>query len=158
MLWKTSIVHGTSKFLWSKPFVTEVASFMAVTAPATWVSCVSLRLCAILPKTVSSVWSDAPGFLPTAAWPQWGVAEVTMLHAVGMGELELSPLLEVKSSSLGDSSSMACNDGGPLRAMPPTTVLESSPSGNKCNLLRWSTMNSRSLKRMDWSWVSSMPN
>jgi hypothetical protein len=87
-----------------------------------------------------------------------GVAEVTTLHAIGIGELELSPLLEVESSSLGDSSSMACNDGGPLRAMPLTTVLESSPSSNRCKLLRWSTMNSRSLKRMDWSRVSLMPN
>jgi hypothetical protein len=77
-----------------------------------------------------------------------GVAEVTMLHIVGIGEPELSPSLEVKSSSLGDSSRMACSDGDLLRAMPLTMALESSPSGKRCKLLRLSTMNSRSLKRM----------
>jgi hypothetical protein len=65
-----------------------------------------------------------------------GVAEVTMLHAVGIGEPELSPSLEVKSSLLGDSSRMTYNDGKPLRAMPPTMVLESSPSSNRCKLSR----------------------
>jgi hypothetical protein len=50
---------------------------------------------------------------------------------------------------------MACSDGDPLRSMPPTTMLESSPSGNKHKLSRWSVMNSRPLKRMAGSWVSS---
>jgi hypothetical protein len=53
-----------------------------------------------------------------------GVAEVTTLHIIGIREPELSPSLEVESSSLGNSLRMACNDGDPLWAMPPTTVLE----------------------------------
>jgi hypothetical protein len=63
-----------------------------------------------------------------------GVAEVTTLHAVRIGKLKLFPSLEVESSSLGDSLRMACNDGNPLRAMPPTTALESSPSSNRRKL------------------------
>jgi hypothetical protein len=53
-----------------------------------------------------------------------GVAEVTTLHIIGIREPELSPSLEVESSSLGNSLRMACSDGDPLWAMPPTTVLE----------------------------------
>jgi hypothetical protein len=87
-----------------------------------------------------------------------GVAEVTTLHAVGIGKPELSPSLEAELSPLGDSSRMACGDGDPLRAMPPITVLELSPSGNRCKLSRWSVINSRSLKWMALSWVSSTPN
>jgi hypothetical protein len=59
-----------------------------------------------------------------------GMAEVTMLHALWTGKPKLSPLLEAKSSSLSDSSRMACCDGDPLRAMPPITAVESSPSGD----------------------------
>jgi hypothetical protein len=77
-----------------------------------------------------------------------GLVEVTTLHGVGIGESELSPSLEVESSSLGDSLRMACSDCDPLQAMPPTMTLESSPSDNRCKLSRWSTMNSRSLKGM----------
>jgi hypothetical protein len=47
-----------------------------------------------------------------------GVAEVTTLHAIGIGKSELSLLLKDESSSLGDSLRMACSDGDPLRAMP----------------------------------------
>jgi hypothetical protein len=43
-----------------------------------------------------------------------GVADITMLHALGRGEPELSPSLETESSSLGDSSRMACSNGEPL--------------------------------------------
>jgi hypothetical protein len=75
-----------------------------------------------------------------------GVTEVTTLHVVGIAKLVLSPSLEVESSPLGDSSRIACNDGDLLRDMPPTTGLESSPSGNRRKLSRWSAMNSRSLK------------
>jgi hypothetical protein len=42
-----------------------------------------------------------------------------MLHALRRGELELSPSLRAESSWLGGSSRMACNDGEPLRVMPP---------------------------------------
>jgi hypothetical protein len=50
-----------------------------------------------------------------------------MLHALGTGKPKLCPSLEAESSSQGDSSRMACSDGDPLWAMPPTTALESSP-------------------------------
>jgi hypothetical protein len=43
-----------------------------------------------------------------------GVAEVTTLHAIGNGKLELSLSLKDESSSLGDSLRMACSDGDPL--------------------------------------------
>jgi hypothetical protein len=46
------------------------------------------------------------------------MAEVTTRHALGTGKLELSPSLEAKSSSLGNSSRMAHSDGDPLQAMP----------------------------------------
>jgi hypothetical protein len=62
------------------------------------------------------------------------------------------------SSSLGDSSRMACSDGDPLRAMPPIMVLESSSSGDGLKLSKWSAMNSRFSKRMPPSGVSSTPN
>jgi hypothetical protein len=52
-----------------------------------------------------------------------GAADVTLLHMVGRGELELS-LLKDESSSLGDSSRMACSDGVPLWVIPPTTASE----------------------------------
>jgi hypothetical protein len=52
-----------------------------------------------------------------------GLVEVTTLHGVGIGESELSPSLEVESSSLGDSLRMACSDCDPLQAMPPTMTL-----------------------------------
>jgi hypothetical protein len=39
-----------------------------------------------------------------------GMAEITALHALGTGKLELSPSLETESSSLGDSSRIACSD------------------------------------------------
>jgi hypothetical protein len=71
---------------------------------------------------------------------------VTMLHARGIGKLELPPSLEAESSSLGDSSRMGCSDGDPLQTMPPTTAPESFPSGGRFKLLKWSMMNSRSLK------------
>jgi hypothetical protein len=60
-----------------------------------------------------------------------------MLHAIGMGKLELSPSLEAKSSSLGNSSRMACSDGDPLQVMPSTMALELSLSGDKLKLSKW---------------------
>jgi hypothetical protein len=66
-----------------------------------------------------------------------GATEVTMLHAIGMGKLELSPSLEAKSSSLGNSSRMACSDGDPLQVMPSTMALELSLSGDKLKLSKW---------------------
>jgi hypothetical protein len=43
-----------------------------------------------------------------------GMAEVTTLQSQGIGKLKLSPSLEAESSSLADSSKMACSDGQPL--------------------------------------------
>jgi hypothetical protein len=60
-----------------------------------------------------------------------GMAEITTLHALWKGKLELSPSLEDESSSQGDSSRMACSDGDPVWVMPQTTSTESSP------LRRW---------------------
>jgi hypothetical protein len=51
-----------------------------------------------------------------------GVEAIIMLHALTRGELELSPSLEAKSSSLSDSSRMACSDGDPLWVMPSNIV------------------------------------
>jgi hypothetical protein len=56
-----------------------------------------------------------------------GVADTTALHALRRGEPEPSPSLETESSSLGDSSRMAYNDGDPVRVMPLNTTLESGP-------------------------------
>jgi hypothetical protein len=52
-----------------------------------------------------------------------GMAEITALHALGTGKMELSPSLKVESSSLGESLRMACSDSDPLQAMPSTTAL-----------------------------------
>jgi hypothetical protein len=87
-----------------------------------------------------------------------GMAEVTTLHTLGTGKSELSPSLMAESSTLGDSSRMACSDGDPLHIVPLTTVVESSPSGDRLELSKWPAMNSRSSKRMASSWVSSTPN
>jgi hypothetical protein len=87
-----------------------------------------------------------------------GIAYITTLHALGTGKLELSPTLEAESSSLSDSSRMACIDGDQLWAMPLTTALESSSSGGRHKLSKWSAMNSRSPNRMGSSWVSSTMN
>jgi hypothetical protein len=51
-----------------------------------------------------------------------GIAGIIVLHTLRRGELELSSSLETKSSSLGNSSRMACSDGDPLRVMPPNPV------------------------------------
>jgi hypothetical protein len=77
-----------------------------------------------------------------------GMADVTMLHTFGRGEPELSPSLEAESSSLGDSSWMACSDGDPLRVTPLTIAPESLPSRDRLKLLARSAMNSRSLEWM----------
>jgi hypothetical protein len=53
-----------------------------------------------------------------------GMVEITMLHALGRGEPELSASLEAKSSSLGNSSRMACSDGDPMWVVSLTTALE----------------------------------
>jgi hypothetical protein len=73
-----------------------------------------------------------------------GMAEVTMLHSRGIGKPELPPSLEVESSSLANSSRMACSDGDPLWTMPMNTVPESFPSGDRLWLSKWLVMNSRS--------------
>jgi hypothetical protein len=77
-----------------------------------------------------------------------GMVDITMCHAIMRGEPELSPSLKAESSSLGDSSRMACNNGDPLRAMPLTTAPESPLSGDGLKLSKRSVMNSRSLKWM----------
>jgi hypothetical protein len=51
-----------------------------------------------------------------------------MLHALGIGKLELSLSLEAESSLLGDSSRMVCSDGDPLWAMLLTTAPVLFPS------------------------------
>jgi hypothetical protein len=52
-----------------------------------------------------------------------------MLHILRRGELELSPSLESKLSSLDNSSRMACSNGDPLQVMPPNPVPELPPFG-----------------------------
>jgi hypothetical protein len=64
-----------------------------------------------------------------------GMVDITALHALGRGESELSPSLETKSSLLFDSSRMACSDGDPLWAMPPTVAPESSSLSGRLKLL-----------------------
>jgi hypothetical protein len=73
-----------------------------------------------------------------------GTVDITVLHALRRGEPELTPSLEIKSSSLDDSSRMACSDGDPLQVMLPTTAPESPPSGSRLKLLKQLVMNSRS--------------
>jgi hypothetical protein len=77
-----------------------------------------------------------------------GTVEITALHALGTGKPELSPSLEAESSSLDDSSRMACSDSGPLWAMPQTTASKSSSLGDRPKLLDWLVANSRSSKWM----------
>jgi hypothetical protein len=55
------------------------------------------------PVVASLTWFKAPG-----------IVDITVLHVLRRGEPELSPSLETESSSLGDSSRMACSDGDPL--------------------------------------------
>jgi hypothetical protein len=45
-------MHNTSKCIWVRPFRTETASFMVVTAPMVGVSHVPLRLRVIIPWAV----------------------------------------------------------------------------------------------------------
>jgi hypothetical protein len=63
-----------------------------------------------------------------------GVAGITALHALGRGELELSPSLESESSSLVDSSRIACSDGDQSRPL----------ASGRLKLLERSVMNLRS--------------
>jgi hypothetical protein len=73
--------------------------------------------------------------------------DVTVLHTLGRGELELSPSLEAESSSLGDSLRMACRlNGDPLRVMLLTTAPESPPSSDGLKLSERSVMNSGPLE------------
>jgi hypothetical protein len=58
-----------------------------------------------------------------------GVTGIIVLNTLRRGELELSPSLEDKPSSLGDSSRMACNDGDLLRVMPPNPASKLALSG-----------------------------
>jgi hypothetical protein len=73
-----------------------------------------------------------------------GTADITMLHALRRGEPELSPSLEAESSSLDDSSRMACSNGDSLWVIPPppTTASKSLPSGDGLKLPVRSAMNS----------------
>jgi hypothetical protein len=56
-----------------------------------------------------------------------GVADITVLHALRRVDLGLSPSLETESSTLGDSSGMACSNGDPLCVLPLNTVPKSAP-------------------------------
>jgi hypothetical protein len=56
-----------------------------------------------------------------------GVMGIIVLQTLKRGEPELSPSLEAESSSLGDSSRMACNDGDLLWVMPLNPHVEVSP-------------------------------
>jgi hypothetical protein len=56
-----------------------------------------------------------------------GVTGIIVLHTIMRGELELSPSLESKLSSLGNYSRMACSNGDPLQVMPPNPVPELPP-------------------------------
>jgi hypothetical protein len=87
-----------------------------------------------------------------------GMVEVTPLHSRGIGKLELSPPLEVESSSLGDSLRMACTDSDPLFAMHMNTTTKSFPSGNRPWSSDGSAMNSRPSERMASTLVSLEPN
>jgi hypothetical protein len=77
-----------------------------------------------------------------------GTMNITVLHALGRGEPELPPSLEAKSSTLGNSSRMACSDDDPLHVIPSITALESLPSSDGLKLSARSVMNSRSLEWM----------
>jgi hypothetical protein len=59
---------------------------------------------------------------------------IIVLHALRRGEPELSPALEVESSSLGDSSRMVCSDGDPLQVMPGTQRQSWPPSSDQSSL------------------------
>jgi hypothetical protein len=87
-----------------------------------------------------------------------GMVEVTMLNSRGIGKLELFPSLEVESTSLADSSRMACSDGDPLWAMPTNRAPESFPLGNRLWSSEGSVMNMRPLKRIASPWVCLAPN
>jgi hypothetical protein len=77
-----------------------------------------------------------------------GTTDATVWDALGRGKLELSHLLEIESSSLGDSSRMVCSDSDPLWAMPPTIAPDSPMFGDGLKLSEQSAMNSRSLEWM----------
>jgi hypothetical protein len=77
-----------------------------------------------------------------------GTTNITALHALSIGKLELSPSLEDQSSSLGNSTRMACSAGDPLWAIPPTTAAESHPLVDRLKLSEQLVMNSRSSKWM----------
>jgi hypothetical protein len=49
MPWEMSVVHGTSKCLWARPFRTEATPLTIITAPTAWVSCALLGLRIIAP-------------------------------------------------------------------------------------------------------------
>jgi hypothetical protein len=71
---------------------------------------------------VSAIWNVKVSSGGGVAVRGGGVEAIIMLHAFTRGELELSPSLEAKSSSLSDSSRMACSDGDPLWVMPSNIV------------------------------------
>jgi hypothetical protein len=77
------------------------------------------------------VWSKASQFPPRGGVVAMGMVEVTTSHSRGIGKPELSPSLKAESSSLGDSSRMACSDGDPLWAIPTNTTSELFPSVNR---------------------------
>jgi hypothetical protein len=87
-----------------------------------------------------------------------GMTDITVLHALGRGKPELSPSLEAESSSLGNSSRMACSDSDPLWAMPSAIAPELARLGDRLKLSGWLAVNSRSSKWMTLSWVSLTSN
>jgi hypothetical protein len=54
--WEMSGAYGTSKCLWTRPFKTEVVSFVIITAPMARVSHALLGLCVIVPWAMPSVY------------------------------------------------------------------------------------------------------
>jgi hypothetical protein len=52
---KMGVAQSASKRLWDRPFKTEVASYMIVVAPGTWVSRSLLGLCTIVPWAMLSL-------------------------------------------------------------------------------------------------------
>jgi hypothetical protein len=87
-----------------------------------------------------------------------GMTDITVLHALERGKSELSPSLEAESSSLGNSSRMACSDSDPLWAMPSAIAPELARLGDRLKLSGWLAVNSRSSKWMTLSWVSLTSN
>jgi hypothetical protein len=68
------------------------------------------------------------------------------LHALKRGDPVLFPSLEAESSSLGDSSRMALNNGDLLRVMPPNTAPRLAAFG-------WPIQVVKAVGRhLEWAW------